>query len=42
MITVKNLVKDFGGKRALDGVDATIHEGEKVVVIGLKSPPPAP
>ncbi len=34
MITVKNLVKDFGGKRALDGVDATIHEGEKVVVIG--------
>ena len=34
MITVKNLVKDFGGKRALNGVDATIHEGEKVVVIG--------
>ena len=32
MITVKNLVKDFGGKRALDGVDATIHEGEKVDV----------
>ena len=34
MITVKELVKDFGGKRALDGVSATITEGEKVVVIG--------
>lgn len=34
MITVKGLIKDFGEKRALNGVDAEITAGEKVVVIG--------
>lgn len=34
MITVKNLVKDFGSNRALDNISEHINKGEKVVVIG--------
>ncbi len=34
MITVKNLVKEFGPVRVLDGINEHIDQGEKVVVIG--------
>ncbi len=34
MITVKNLQKSFGEHRVLRGIDQTIEQGEKVVVIG--------
>ncbi len=34
MITVKNLQKSFGEHQVLQGIDQTIEQGEKVVVIG--------
>ena len=34
MITVKNLQKSFGEKQVLKGINETIKQGEKVVVIG--------
>ena len=34
MIEVKELYKDFGGKPVLQGINETIAQGEKVVVIG--------
>ena len=34
MITVKNLQKSFGEHQVLRGIDQTIEQGEKVVVIG--------
>lgn len=34
IITTKNLVKAFGGKVVLNGIDCDIFEGEKVAVIG--------
>ncbi len=34
MISVKNLFKDFGKLRVLDGVSVDIKKGEKVVIIG--------
>ncbi len=34
MITVKNLEKSFGDHQVLRGIDQTIEQGEKVVVIG--------
>ena len=34
MITVKNLHKSFHGTDVLNGINETIHKGEKVVVIG--------
>ncbi|WP_040198273.1 amino acid ABC transporter ATP-binding protein [Candidatus Soleaferrea massiliensis] len=34
MITVKNLVKNFGKNNVLDGIDEQIEQGEKVVIIG--------
>ena len=34
MISVKNLYKDFGKLRVLDGVSVDIKKGEKVVIIG--------
>lgn len=34
MIEVKNLVKDFGNNRVLDGIDQFIAKGEKIVVVG--------
>ena len=34
MITVKNLEKSFGYHQVLRGIDQTIEQGEKVVVIG--------
>ena len=33
-IELKNVVKAFGAKKVLDGVDLTIHQGESVVIIG--------
>ena len=34
MITVKNLHKKFGDNEVLRGIDYTVHDGEKIVVIG--------
>ena len=34
MITVKNLHKSFGDNEVLRGIDYTVHDGEKIVVIG--------
>lgn len=34
MITVKNLHKYFGDNEVLRGIDYTVHDGEKIVVIG--------
>lgn len=34
MIEVRNLVKDFGNNRVLDGIDQFIEKGEKIVVVG--------
>lgn len=34
MITVKNLVKEFGTLRVLDNINLHIEKGEKIVVIG--------
>ncbi len=34
MIKVKNLCKSFSGHKVLNGIDAEIHDGEVVVVIG--------
>jgi len=34
IIDIKNLTKNFGGFRALDGVDLQVAEGEIVVIIG--------
>ena len=34
MITVKNLHKYFGKNEVLRGIDYTVHDGEKIVVIG--------
>lgn len=34
MITVKNLHKSFGENEVLRGIDYTVHDGEKIVVIG--------
>ncbi|NLJ96783.1 MAG: amino acid ABC transporter ATP-binding protein [Clostridiales bacterium] len=34
MIEVKNLTKEFGDHLVLNGINETIHKGEKVVVIG--------
>ena len=34
MITVKNLHKYFGENEVLRGIDYTVHDGEKIVVIG--------
>ncbi len=34
MISVKNIYKDFGSLRVLDGVSCDIRDGEKVAVIG--------
>jgi len=34
VIEVKNLVKDFGNNRVLDGIDQFIAKGEKIVVVG--------
>lgn len=34
MIVTKNLKKSFGDHMVLNGINETIHEGEKVVVIG--------
>lgn len=34
MIEVKGLKKDFGNLHVLKGIDYTIHQGEKIVVIG--------
>ena len=34
MITVKNLHKSFGDNDVLRGIDYTVHDGEKIVVIG--------
>lgn len=34
MITIKNLYKNFGTKNILNGINLTIKDGEKVVIIG--------
>ncbi len=34
MIEVRNLEKSFGDLKVLDGIDLTIHQGEKVVILG--------
>ena len=34
MITVKKLCKDYGDNHVLRGIDCTIRDGEKIVVIG--------
>lgn len=34
MIEIKNLSKHFGNNTILDGIDLTINQGEKVVIIG--------
>lgn len=34
MITVKKLCKDFGDNHVLRGIDCTIKDGEKIVVVG--------
>ena len=34
MIEITNLCKDFGKNRVLDNITETIHEGDKVVIIG--------
>ena len=34
MIEVKNLTKKFGDLLVLDDISETIHEGEKVVIVG--------
>ena len=34
MIEVRNLQKNFGAQRVLDGVDMRINKGEAVVIIG--------
>jgi polar amino acid transport system ATP-binding protein len=34
VITVKNLHKSFGDNEVLRGIDYTVHDGEKIVVIG--------
>ena len=34
MIEVSNLTKSFGNLKVLDGIDLTIHQGEKVVILG--------
>jgi len=34
VIEVRNLVKDFGNNRVLDGIDQFIEKGEKIVVVG--------
>lgn len=34
MITVKNLVKNFGKNNVLDGINEHIEQGEKVVIVG--------
>jgi ABC-type polar amino acid transport system ATPase subunit len=34
VITVKNLVKDFGSQRVLDNISEHFEQGEKVVIIG--------
>lgn len=34
MIEIKNLSKHFGNNTILDGIDLTIYQGEKVVIIG--------
>lgn len=34
MIEVKGLKKEFDGLKVLNGIDYTINQGEKIVVIG--------
>ena len=34
MIEVVNLEKSFDDKKVLDGINLTVHEGERVVIIG--------
>lgn len=35
MILVKNIIKDFGGNRAVDNISFTVAEGETVVFLGM-------
>ena len=34
MIEIKNLHKNFGSKKVLQGVNLTIEQGETIVIIG--------
>lgn len=34
MLEIKNLVKNFGNVKAIDGIDLTVNKGEKIVIIG--------
>lgn len=34
ILTVRNMVKDYGGVRALNGIDLDLHEGELLFIVG--------
>ena len=34
MLTLSGLTKSFGGRRVLDGLDLSVHEGERVALVG--------